>query len=441
MKKFILMILGTALLGIFSCDQDDTIESDASLLKSKSGFKVLFDTRTDFFDDVGSGSIGPVGDYLAAVDFTLLPDNKTMHLTSNASKNGAFGESNSRIERWAFDVNTEAIVEPNPNDLSGFNALYLFPKHMEAYGSRFGMKRGTSGFYFSSYGNSVCSVSGDFNYSRNDFEISQAEPTWTGEFVENGYANWTSNTFTNHKNNLGFYYQRQDGTGYKFRYQRIEYSQHTVIRATQVIPSSINGDMVYFIGISDAKIYLAEVNLADALPANNPLTFTDSLEFDDPTTNGGFLKARMSDDQKNLLILAVKAGEDARLPLVYTALYNLAERKLSFNVKKIGIPDFQMWIPKYDMDNEGNLYYPTYDQDFSYELDRTNNFSIYKLSGNTYTTVGLDGLMSDPPTGYPNTRYITMVRVLNNEVYAAVEYIAEKEKFGIERRLAIISNN
>jgi hypothetical protein len=400
---------------------DNTVVyGDTLVLKTGKGFSQLAILPGVFT----GGANGAFLDGVDVVDMTLDRDGQRLHVATVSTLTTQQDPLRS-LRRYSLDASTGAFLTPPSSDLKELGSKAYSSEQLAVVPKSFGFRPGTSQFYagslvYNSFGVATASVSGDVQYSRINTFAQMPRVTANGEVLENVFSegNPRIDGLVNQRIFSGC--RLANGTALELSYTKPIAGQKNIIRIGQMEPKALNSNTFYYFAASEIQLYAIEVTIPYAL-ATASFRFIDSLALPAGylTTH---LTTRPADDGSRFGILLWNGGVDNKL---MSARFDVATQKLALNMDKIQIPGFGTGPINFDLDDEGNLYFDNWANNF--QSDST--ISIYKASGSGFTVLGDDLIKSGS---------IRMVRWYKGKVYAAVAYKIQGSNTLPQFRIAVI---
>ena len=396
------------------------VYGDTLVLKTGKGFSQLAILPGLFT----GGANGGFQDGVEAVDMMLDADGQRLHVATVSTLTTQQDPIHSML-RYSLDASSGTFLNPPTSDLKTLGARPYSSLQTAVEPKSYGFRPGSSQFYLGSlvydnFGVATTSLQGDVSYSR--VSTFAQMPRWTarGEVLENVFSegNPRIDGLVNQRVFSGC--RLVNGTVLELSYTKPTAGQKNILRIGQMEPKALNSNLFYYFAASELYLYAIEVNIPYN-PGLATFSYIDSLPLPAGYVATG-LTTRPADDGSRFGILLWNGGVDNKL---MSARFDVATQKLALNLDKIQIPGFGTGPINFDLDDEGNLYFDNWANNF--QSDST--ISIYKASGSGYTVLGDDLIKSGS---------IRMVRWYKGKVYAAVAYKIQGSNTLPQFRIAVI---
>jgi hypothetical protein len=389
--------------------EEPKINGDTIAVKTGKGFSQLLIVPRA----AGFGANGGFDDGISLFDMTIKPDGSELYLgvstRTTTQQDPLVGFSNislnlSTLQRT--DIPLSSLIDyPLIRKTYRENANPIGAKSA-------GYRNGTTKMFFGSwecdnFGICRSAMAGDFIYNRTNTFSSTPRVTDDGDIIEHGYADYYATRGSTWGQRIFGAMIDNFGTQLWMQSIRIVPNKESAIFSVAFEPKVKNSLSAWFCGASSKKIYIGEVEFS-ASNVETPIQYLDSLDLPAGFSTAYSLpiQTRYSADKSKMAIL-ISNGESNNK--VCSFVFQTASKKLSRNIDNLTIPDLSSRKIDIDMDEDGNLYFDGWADNF--RSDST--ISIYKASGNSITSIGEDLLKSGSIKG---------IKFLNGKVYAAVVY-------------------
>lgn len=416
-----------AVVSLVACEpeqeQDEDLSEqwgDTTAVKSGKGFTEVAVILPDYLQS-SKGSDQGASDDFYPVGLSRVGD--VVHIAT-WQKLALPGQSEvAHFEQYTVDVNNgEWELIENENDDA-------FERHLFSYVDAgitpgyYGYQRGTSNMYqsvvsYDNWGNSHTSLNGDIEYYRYHSFARRARVANNGIIVEDGYCEHFAASGGGYNNRAIAAFKDLDDVEHQIvATQWIQNVDDAVVSACAVPLTDTSGHFILFT-LSKDSLFVSDLNMHTYLGS---LTHVVAHALPSEWAASSF-KVRLSDDEGKIGFVFGQGDPY----LICSGSYDIEGESLTLANEDLEIPNMSQLI-NHDIDTDGNFYFDNYGSNFT----STSTISIYKASGNNFTTVGSDDILDGGQ--------VQWIQVIDSKVHAVVGYSITEATSGVTyHRCALI---